>query len=147
MGAATPAKGCARLFVFRAANMEPQGLQITWAIIGGAVMNALALAKCYYGLKADNASLASKFSEAIVQERSDRRSEHSTLKEHVQHLCSQMDSAIRELSRRVGALESGQDEWTKSLRARTHELADQLHGVALKVDRLERPGKYGHKDD
>lgn len=45
---------------------------------------------------------------------------------------------IRELRDRVGRLESGQDEWTKTLRARTHELAECLNKLLLKVDRVER---------
>lgn len=50
-------------------------------------------------------------------------------------------SDIRDLSGRVKALETGQDEWTKTLRARTHDLAEKLNVLELKVDRLERPGK------
>jgi len=52
---------------------------------------------------------------------------------------------IRDLAHRVQTLEAGQDEWTKSLRRRTHELANQLNDVVLKVDRLERPRTDGVK--
>lgn len=52
-----------------------------------------------------------------------------------------MKSDIRDLGTRVGKLETGQDEWTQTLRARTHELAEKLQVVQLKVDRLERPTK------
>lgn len=111
--------------------------QIT--VLVAAVTNSLALAGCYYGLKADNATLASKLDTAMLQERLDRQSENNTL----HGLCSKLESNIRELSSRVGTLENGQDEWTQSLRKRTHEIADQVQILVLKVDRLERPGSFG----
>lgn len=48
-------------------------------------------------------------------------------------------SDVRDITRRLSSLETGQDEWTKTLRARTHELAEQVNVLGLKVDRLERP--------
>jgi hypothetical protein len=53
----------------------------------------------------------------------------------------EIKSDIRDLTGRISALETGQDEWTKTLRARTHDLAEKLNEMVLKVDRLERPGK------
>ncbi len=50
-----------------------------------------------------------------------------------------MKSDLRDLGTRVGRLETGQDEWTKTLRQRTHDLAEELNVVKMKVDRLERP--------
>ena len=117
--------------------------QITAAILLAAVMQGIALATAYYGLKADNASLGAKLDQAMLKERLDRQGEHNTLRQSVQALYSQMESTVKELSHRVGTLESGQDEWTQSLRKRTHELAEQLHVLALKVDRLERPAGFG----
>lgn len=112
------------------------GVQVT--VLVTAVTNSILLAGCYYGLKADNASLGAKLDKAMLQERLDRQGENNTL----HGICSKLESNIRELSHRVGTLESGQDEWTQALRKRTHELAEQLHVLALKVDRLERPAGY-----
>ena len=44
---------------------------------------------------------------------------------------------IRELRNRLTKLESGQDEWTRALRQRTHDLADGMQTMVLKIDRLE----------
>lgn len=47
---------------------------------------------------------------------------------------------IRDLQGRLTRLETGADEWTKALRERTHEHANQINALVLKIDRLERPG-------
>jgi hypothetical protein len=110
--------------------------QIT--VLVAAVSNSILLAGAYYGLKADTASLGAKIDKAILQERIDRQGETNTL----HGLCSKLEAGIRELSHRLTMVESGQDEWTQSLRKRTHELADQLQILVLKVDRLERPNSH-----
>lgn len=51
---------------------------------------------------------------------------------------------LRELKTSVKRLETGQDEWTKTLRERTHDLADEVGVLKIKVDRLERPERYPH---
>lgn len=49
---------------------------------------------------------------------------------------------IRELRNSVSQIQSGQDEWTQTLRKRTHDLTNEVNTLKLKVDRLERPGHY-----
>lgn len=49
---------------------------------------------------------------------------------------------IRDLQGRLSRLETGSDEWTKALRERTHEHANEIQVMKLKIDRLERPGTY-----
>ena len=49
---------------------------------------------------------------------------------------------IRELQGRLVRLESGQDEWTKALRIRTHEHSNEINVIKMQLDRLERPGHY-----
>lgn len=134
MGAATPARGGG--FVFIGTPME--GYQLTGAILMGAIFNSLAVARAYYGLKADNVSLGAEVKQAILQERLDRQGENNTL----HSLCSKLESNLTELSRRIETLETGQDQWTQALRKRTHDIADLVQTLVLKVDRLERPGKY-----
>ncbi len=45
---------------------------------------------------------------------------------------------LRELKNSVKRLESGQDEWTQTLRTRTHSLGETTQTLVLKVDRLEQ---------
>jgi hypothetical protein len=54
---------------------------------------------------------------------------------------------IRELQGRLVRLETGQDEWTKALRQRTHDHANEITGMKLKIDRLERPERYRRSGD
>lgn len=49
---------------------------------------------------------------------------------------------IRDLQGRVSRLEAGADEWTKTLRERTHAHSTLLNKLTLQVDRLERPERY-----
>lgn len=45
-----------------------------------------------------------------------------------------LEGDVRELQSRVGRLESGQDEWTKTLRQRTHDLATEVNALRLAVE-------------
>lgn len=54
---------------------------------------------------------------------------------------------LRELKASVKRLETGQDEWTKALRERTHDLANDVNTLKIKVDRLERPEGYHRRHD
>lgn len=117
-------------------------------IIGTAIVvavNLITVVGAYYGLKADNAKLGSDLAIAMLTERSDRISGQTAMKADLTTLLSAVETSVKELAHRVTTLESGQDEWTKSLRDRTHHLAEQMQVLVLKVDRLERPG--GHAED
>lgn len=92
----------------------------------------------YYGLKADNAALASNLALAIITEKTDRQSAHASLKFELINMVTSIDTAVKELSHRVGTLECGQDEWTKALRKRTHDLANDINALVLKLALLER---------
>lgn len=54
---------------------------------------------------------------------------------------------MRDMQGRIARLESGQDEWTKALRERTHEHTNQINVLMLEIDRLKRPGHYQRKAD
>lgn len=113
-------------------------LQVASFVIAG-IVQLIALVSCYYGLKADNASLAAKFDLAIAGERADRRQEMSLYKASILEIVRIVEEGVKDLNRRVGTMETGQNEWTKSLRERTHELSQGFNTLVLKVDRLERP--------
>lgn len=110
---------------------------VSIVVLGAAQL--LGLAGAYYGLKADNAKLASDLSLAILTEKSARESSVSANKNELIGMLGKLEGYVADLTHRVTTLESGQDEWTKALRQRTHELASDLQTLVLKVDRLERP--------
>ena len=117
--------------------MNPSWISI--AVLG--IVQLIAIVGAYYGLKADNAKLAAALELAITSERADRKQDLLTHKASVDGLIAVIDQSLKDLGRRVGTLEAGQDEWTKMLRDRTHELAGQINQLVLKVDRLERPAQ------
>ncbi len=49
-----------------------------------------------------------------------------------------LEGDVRELQARVQRLESGQDEWTKTLRGRTHELGDHVNALRLDVELMKK---------
>lgn len=113
-----------------------------WTISFGTVLLGLGqlviLVGAYYGLKADNQNLASALALQMLTEKTERISAAVQLKADFMQLLAAMDVAVKDLTHRVGTLEAGQDEWTKALRKRTHELANDINKLVLKVDRLER---------
>lgn len=109
------------------------------SVVTAAVINIVTLVGAYYGLKADNAALAAKLDVSLVKERASREQANFTLKAHFLDLLKVVESNIKDLGQRVSTLETGQDEWTKTLRERTHELGNHVNDLVLKVDRLERP--------
>lgn len=52
---------------------------------------------------------------------------------------------MRDMQGRIARLETGSDEWTKALRERTHEHANEINAMKLKIDRLERPERYNRR--
>ena len=104
------------------------------------VVNLIAVTGAYYGLKADNASLGSKLELGLLTERAERHGELAAARSECITKIQSMEQAIKDIGFRVGTLETGQDEWTKTLRERTHELSILVNQLVLKVDRLERPG-------
>lgn len=117
---------------------------LDWQMIGTVlvgVVQLVGLVGAYYGLKADNAKLASTMEVAMLREREARLSSQATDKAELIAIISKLEGYVHDLTHRVSTLESGQDEWTKSLRSRTHELADAMQVLVLRVDRLERPLK------
>lgn len=91
--------------------------------------------------KADNAKLESSMQLAFLSVRADMIVADGNVKEAILAVVSRIELGVTDLTHRVGTLENGQDEWTKSLRTRTHELAEKVNTLMLKVDRLERPVK------
>lgn len=49
-----------------------------------------------------------------------------------------IEGDVRELRLRIHDLESGQSEWLKTLRQRTHDMAGEIQALQLKTSLLER---------
>lgn len=73
------------------------------------------------------------------------RQQFTAINENVAKLSGQittiMEGYISDLQRRVARLESGQDDWTKELRERTHALGKEIdkHGFELELIKRELP--------
>lgn len=120
--------------------MNETGLIQWWPLLAYGAAQVVLLAGAYYGLKADNAKLASDVALGMLTERTSRESSQLTLKGDLMMLINAVDSAVKEIDRRVGTLERGKDEWTQELRNRSHELANQMQTLVSKVDRLDKEG-------
>ena len=114
-----------------------------WQLIGFGVVQLIALISAYYGLKADNRDLKAELHLMMANERADRLSVVASTKADLVTIIGKVEAYVSDLTHRVTTLESGQDEWTKSLRDRTHQLSNDVHTLVLKVDRLERPKAHG----
>lgn len=116
-------------------------MTLDYQLIGLLVMGALqlmALAKAYYGLKSDNSKLAAEFHLAMANEKSDRLAVVAAVKAELITSINRVETYVHDLTHRVTTLESGQDEWTKSLRQRTHDLSNDVHALVVKVALLEK---------
>lgn len=121
--------------------METQVLNLDYqliSIIALGVVNLLALSKAYHGLKADNRDLASEFRLSIANEKTDRLTVVASAKAELVTAITKVEGYVNDLTHRVTTLESGQDEWTKALRERTHALANDVQTLVVKVAVLEQ---------
>ena len=116
-------------------------MTLDYQLIGLLAMGAvqlISLVGAYYGLKGDNAKLASEFHLAMANEKSDRLAVVAAAKAELITSINRVETYVNDLTHRVTTLESGQDEWTKSLRQRTHDLANDVHKLIVKVALLEK---------
>jgi len=121
--------------------------QQMWPIASFGAAQILAVAAAYYGLKADNAKLAADLSIAMLTEKGERVSSVTSVKNDLTAMLGKIETYVNDLTHRVTTLESGQDEWTKSLRQRTHDLASDVQSLVLKVALLERSHSHKRETD
>lgn len=105
---------------------------VDWQLVGYGIVQLLALCGAYYGLKADNRELAAQLAISMLTERGERAAGQAQLK-------ADFITLSGDVTHRLSTLENGQDEWTKALRQRTHDLASDVQKLTLDVDRLRRP--------
>lgn len=120
------------------------------------IANAVAGAGLYYGLTSsirdlkyaqEKATLVA--SQALdnksVQIRADINQTIYGLRGQLVEDVTRLDKDIREASNRLKALETGSDEWSRTLRARSHKLANQVNKLKLKIILLVRDMPNGDK--
>lgn len=78
-----------------------------------------------------------------VQIRADMNQTIGVLRERLIDDVNRLDADVREVKARLQALETGSDEWSKTLRQRSHRLANQVNKLKLKIILLVRdmPGQ------
>lgn len=118
-------------------------MTLSWQIPIGTLLlilgNVVACVSAYWGIQLALAKQTADLALNISTVRSEMQRDGMTLRDSIMKVVSAVEVAVADLTHRVGTLETGRDEWTKTLRERTHELSNQVNVLNLKVDRLERP--------
>lgn len=137
------------------------GPQVVEALIGFVVMLATVwgvvstmmrtlttdLAKSQDTLKEDLQGAINEIKTAHTKSVDESRQQFTSINENVAKLSGQittiMEGYISDLQRRVARLESGQDDWTKELRERTHALGKEIdkHGFEIELIKRDRASK------
>ncbi len=70
----------------------------------------------------------------VTDTRSAAMKDTTALKDEMLRALTKTQGDHHDVAARVQALEAGQSEWTKTLRARSHDLANHLHALETKVE-------------
>lgn len=99
------------------------------------------VAKSQAALKSEvNAALADlkkAHDEALAEMRKQGQSTNESFSKIGLQINTILEGDVRELREQVRRLETGQDEWTKTLRQRTHDLADEQNKMRLEFELLK----------
>lgn len=99
-------------------------------------------------LRLDLTAFKGEAAEDVAEAKTDATKAHSDLKEETLRALSRVESNVRDLATRVNSIETGQSEWIKTLRDRTHDLSGQVDALNLKAELLANgvlPKKPGHE--
>lgn len=88
------------------------------------------------GLRLELALSKGEAAAHVMEARTAATKAHSDLKEDTLRSLARVESDVQDLSSRVNALETGQSEWIKTLRERTHDLSDHFDALNLRVELL-----------
>lgn len=122
---------------------------VVFLFISNVVGSAVSIAGLYFGLKASIKQLSNDLKIASmeartaldnrgVQIRTDMNQTIGVLREKLISDVNRLDADVREAHNRLKALETGSDEWSRTLRARSHRLANQVNKLKLKIILLVR---------
>lgn len=102
------------------------------------------ISKTQSAMKAEVKGSLDELKKAHEKNLDESRAQFASINESFKNIALQINTIlegdVRELQARVQRLESGQDEWTKTLRQRTHDLGNELQTMRLELELL----KVGH---
>lgn len=122
-------------------------LTVDWTIPIGVIFLALvqiagfvlAAARIYYGMREFVTAKFNTLNLDLVTWKTQQLTDINGLKALLLADIARLASDARDANGRIERIEAGSDEWTKTIRERTHDLANQVNTLILRVDRLERP--------
>ncbi len=110
------------------------------------------VSRSQFSLKTELQTSITDVSKAHAESLKESREQFSTMNENFKQVGLQINTIlqgdVRELRGRVERLESGQDEWTKELRQRTHDLAEHVNklGFAIELLKAAQAAQAARKD-
>jgi TolA-binding protein len=123
--------------MFTAYQLAMLGLEFVMTIV--AVWGVVAKSQAV--LKAELHGAIKEVTEAHGTSLSESRQQFSAMNKSFEQVGLQintiMEGHVRDLQSRVTRLESGQDEWTKELRQRTHDLSGKVDLLGFAVELLK----------
>ena len=100
------------------------------------------IARSQGSLKKELQVAIDKVADATAKSLDESRSQFSSINESFTKIAIQintiLEGTVRRLDDRVGRLESGQDEWTKELRQRTHDLGNVVNKLTWDVEAIKK---------
>ncbi len=99
------------------------------------------VAKSQSAMKTDLQKAIGGLSEAHDQSTDESRRQFAAINKSFEQIGLQINTIleghVRELQQRVTRLESGQDEWSKELRQRTHDLAGRVDRLGFEIELIK----------
>lgn len=83
-------------------------------------------------------ALKAEIAQQITETQRLARIETGALRDETLRSINRLEGDLRESVQRITALEAGQSEWIKALRARTHELSNEMHKLSMRVEMTTR---------
>jgi hypothetical protein len=103
------------------------------------------VSKSQSSVKAELRAAIDTLSDAHGKSADESRQQFSSMSEDMKKVGLQintiLEGEVRELRTRVSRLESGQDEWTKELRHRTHDLSGKVDQLGFAIELMK--AKHG----
>lgn len=103
------------------------------------------IAKSQGSLKQELHVAIDKLASAHASSLGESRNQFTSINESFTKIAIQintiLEGTVRRLEDRVGRLESGQDDWTKEIRQRTHDLGNVAQRLTWEVEAIKKESK------